>query len=152
MQRITMTLDEPLNRAFDIFLTRHGYTNRSEALRDLIRERLDNEQLVLDQNGMCIAHLTYVYNHHVRELAARLTQAQHDHHELSIAALHVHLDHDNCLETLILRGAIQQVQSFAKTIMTQSGVRHGRLYLLPVVADHADDEHAIQHLHLVPHS
>ncbi len=155
MQRVTITLDDDLNAAFERFRAEHGYANRSEAVRDLIRERLQAERLQREPTGQCVASLSYVYNHHERELASRLTQAHHQHHDLAVSTLHVHLDHDHCLETVVLRGASDRVRAFADAVIAQPGVRHGRLSVLPVrVAEethnHGDDGGAGLHLHLEP--
>jgi CopG family nickel-responsive transcriptional regulator len=155
MQRITITLDDQLTEAFEKFREQRGYANRSEAVRDLIRERLDAERLEKRPAGDCLASLIYVYNHRERELAARLTKTHHAHHDLAVSTLHVHLDHDNCLEIVVLRGPIDRVRGFADAVIAQAGVRHGKLYLLPVKAnDEAHGHGAIgtpyRHLHLEP--
>ena len=155
MQRITITLDDALVADFEAFLAAHGYGNRSEAIRDLIRERLDAERLGEDSAGDCLASLTYVYNHHQRDLAARLTDAHHDHHDLTVSTLHVHLDHENCMETVVLRGAADRVLAFADAVIAQPGVRHGRLHRFAVRAtesDHAhgDADRGHRHLHIEP--
>lgn len=134
MQRITITLDDSLTDAFEGYMVKRGYTNRSEAIRDLIRERLHHDQLTTRPEGQCVATLSYVYNHHERELATRLTTAHHEHHDLTVSTMHVHLSHDYCLETVILRGPAQRVQMFADAVIAQPGVLHGNLSILPVSA------------------
>jgi CopG family nickel-responsive transcriptional regulator len=124
-------------------------------VRDLIRERLDTERLEKSPSGDCLASLIYVYDHQERELAARMTRAHHAHHDLAVSTLHVHLDHDNCLEVVVLRGAMDRVRGFADAVISQAGVRHGKLYLLPVNAsDEAHSHGAVgtphKHLHLEP--
>lgn len=140
MQRISITLDDALDAAFDAFLVRHGYDNRSEAIRDLIRERLRQEMLEQDNDTEqeCLAHLTYVFNHEVRTLARRLTAAQHAQHALTVATLHVHLDAEHCLETVILRGPKHEVRELAAALVTQPGVFHGHLELVPLVPAPSD--------------
>jgi CopG family nickel-responsive transcriptional regulator len=155
MQRITITLDDALDQEFEQFRAARGYHNRSEAIRDLIRARLEAERLHQEPGGECVANLTYVYNHHERELATRLTRSQHDHHDLAIATLHVHLDHDNCLESVVLRGPADRVQAFADSVIAQPGVRNGQLYILPVEISeqqhrHGDTDGGHRHLHLKP--
>jgi len=159
MHRITITLDDPLTDAFEGYMAKRGYGNRSEAIRDLIRERLQHEQLSTQPEGDCIATLSYVYNHRERELAARLNSAQHAHHDLTVSTMHVHLSHNHCLETVILRGPSNRVQAFADTVMAQPGVHHGNLALLPVSAraqahrhgtDAAEGGGEHSHLHLEP--
>ena len=137
MQRLTISLDDDLSAAFDAFAEDHGYQNRSEAMRDLIRDRLERgrlerEQLERQDNAWCIASVSYVYNHHERELAGRLAALQHAHHDLNVSSMHVHLDHDDCMETVILRGRTGQVRQFADSLVAERGVRHGKVYLVPV--------------------
>lgn len=131
-ERFTMSLDEELAEQFDAYTESKGYTNRSEAVRDLIRERLTAESLAPRQSGHCVATLSYVYNHHERELATRLMDIQHEHHDLVLASQHVHLDHDNCLETLMLRGTVRAVRDLAEAMIAERGVRHGDLHVIPV--------------------
>ena len=155
MQRITITLDEKLVEQFETFRKRHGYGNRSEAFRDLVRERLDVEHLERGPGIDCIATLTYVYNHHERELATRMTQVQHDHHDLTVSTLHVHLDHHNCLEAVVLRGPLDRVQGFANEVIAQPGVRHAKLHILPVTVreqahGHGASSEPHAHIHVEP--
>lgn len=153
MERMTISLDDELVDQFEQFLVARGYRNRSEAIRDLIRERLEAERMKAPEGGHCIGTLCYVYNHHERMLASRLTEAQHRHHDLAVSTLHVHLDHDNCLETVVLRGPTRTVEEFANSVISQAGVRHGRLYLVPVEirqATHAHDDTGSGHTH--PHT
>lgn len=140
MERITITLDDGLLAQFDDYMQRNGYENRSEAFRDVVREKLEGERLDSGAASHCIGCLSYVFNHHERELARRLTQAQHDHHDLSLSTLHVHLDHDNCLEAMILRGPTEDVRVFANAVVSQRGVRHGNLNIVP--ADVEMDRHS----------
>ena len=155
MQRMTITLDDRLVGDFEGYLKTHGYSNRSEAIRDLIRARLEAEQLTRDPQGECLGHLSYVYNHQERELASRLTRAQHQHHDLAVATLHIHLDHDNCMETVVLRGPVERVRAFADAVIAQPGVRHGTLSILPVrireqAHGHGDADGTEPHLHFEP--
>ena len=155
MERMTISLDQALADEFDLFISQHGYRNRSEAVRDLIRLKLESERLEQQQAGECVGTLTYVYNHEERELGRRLTTLQHEHHDLAISTLHVHLDHDNCLETVVVQGKTRQVRAFADTIIARPGVRHGELYLIPVdVADHTHSHGKGQqrHSHRSPHT
>ncbi|HYD65834.1 nickel-responsive transcriptional regulator NikR [Azospirillum sp.] len=131
MERVTVSLDEDLLAQFDELIRRRGYANRSEAVRDLIRAELEAERLAHGQAQHCIASLSYVFNHHERELARRLTQAQHDHHDLTLSTMHVHLDHDNCMEVTVLRGPTDAVRAFADSLTAERGVRHGQLNIVP---------------------
>lgn len=132
MERLTISLDNQLSKQFDDLMHARGYTNRSEAMRDLIREKLESERLKEWNEGHCVATLSYIYDHHESDLAGRITSAQHDHHDLTLSSMHVHMDHDNCLEVVILRGPIQRVASFANLVMATRGVRHGKLHMVPV--------------------
>jgi CopG family nickel-responsive transcriptional regulator len=158
MERFTISLDEGLAREFDRLIERRGYANRSEAVRDLLRGLVEQERTRHDAGGHCVAALSYVYNHHERELAERLTALQHEHHDLATSTLHVHLDHDHCLETAVLRGATGAVQAFAQRLMAERGVRHGQLNLVSVELDESRHGHgggrrgAAAHVHLRPRS
>jgi CopG family nickel-responsive transcriptional regulator len=141
MERMTISLDTALADEFDQFIKQHGYRNRSEAVRDLIRLKLETERLEGEHMGHCVGTLTYVYNHEERELARRLTTVQHQHHDLAVSTLHVHLDHDNCLETVVVQGPIRQVRAFADEVIARPGVRHGELYLVPVDVKQSNHQH-----------
>jgi CopG family transcriptional regulator, nickel-responsive regulator len=153
MERFTISLNESLAQQFDELIHRKGYQNRSEAVRDLVRAELESFRLQQQEAPYCVASLSYVYNHHARDLAERLTNLQHEHHELVLSTMHVHLDHDNCMETLILRGATQEISAFANLLMAESEVRHGRLNLVPVDLnqEHSHD-HGHSHVHGHVHS
>ncbi len=141
MERISISLDETLAEQFDEFLSAEGYGNRSEAVRDLIRQKLEAQRLEKPGNGYGIGTLTYIYNHHERELASRLTRVQHGDHDLIVSTVHLHLDHDHCMELLILRGMMTRVREFAASVIARPGVRHGHLHLVPVGLDRATHEH-----------
>ncbi|MGH6943315.1 MAG: nickel-responsive transcriptional regulator NikR [Geminicoccaceae bacterium] len=132
MRRITISIDDDLLTMIEDLSGRRGYASRSEALRDIVREAILREPSEPGDRSPCLATLTYVYEHEKRDLARRITHAQHDHHDLSVATLHVHLDRENCLEVAVLRGMMDAVRSFADAITTQRGVRYGRLHVLPV--------------------
>lgn len=132
MERFTISLSNELAHDFDELIRRKGYQNRSEAVRDILRDVLSQESLARQEAPYCVAALSYVYDHHARDLAERLTNIQHEHHDLVLSTMHVHLDHDNCLETVTLRGPTAAVQAFANTLMAEPQVRHGRLNLVPV--------------------
>jgi CopG family nickel-responsive transcriptional regulator len=155
MERISISLDEALAAEFDEYLRERQYTNRSEAIRDLIRQTLETQRVAPAESSECIATLTYVFNHAERALASRLTRAQHENHALAIATLHTHLDHEHCLETAILRGQSAEVEQFAQAIIAQPGVRHGQLHTVAVKADISghesqDDHKAKPHIHWRP--
>ena len=104
MQRVTITIDDELMTELDRIIEARGYQNRSEAIRDLARAGIRQAAETIDKHRDCVAALVYVYDHHARQLAKRLADTFHDHHELSLASMHAHLDHDNCMEVTILRG------------------------------------------------
>jgi CopG family nickel-responsive transcriptional regulator len=141
MERFTISLDTPLAEAFDRLIRTQGYLNRSEAVRDLLRQQLGSHQLERDEAPYCIAALSYIYNHHERELAERLTSLHHRHHDLTVSTMHAHLDHDNCIETVILRGPTAAVREFANALQAERGVRHGMLNLVPADMDPGRHHH-----------
>ena len=138
MQRITITIDDDLLAGVDRLMEQRGYASRSEAMRDILRDRLDREALSTPGTP-CLAALSYVYDHETRALAQRLVQAQHDRHDLTIASLHVHVDHDACLEVAVLRGPAADITQLADTLTAQRGVRHASLHMVPLTA--LDDVH-----------
>lgn len=150
MERITISLDAELARAFDDLIRERGYANRSEAVRDLLREQLRVRPGRGPADGACIATLSFVYGHHERELGERLTAMQHEHHDLVVSGMHVHLDHEQCLETLILKGPLDQVRRFAEALIAERGVRHGQVNLVPVESSPEHRHGGVRHRHLKP--
>jgi len=118
-------MDEELLARFDADIVRQGYANRSEAIRDLIRERLVREEWRAGEEVVGV--ITLVYDHHVRNLEARITDIQHDHHHRVISTMHIHLDRDNCLEIIAVRGKGAEIAELAAKLIGLKGVRHGRL-------------------------
>jgi CopG family transcriptional regulator, nickel-responsive regulator len=104
----------------------------NKAVRDVLRTHLQHNPEQQDVKGACIANLSYVYNHRECELVERLASIQHAHYDLTISTMHAHLDHDQCLETVMLKGPVQQVRKFAQEIIAETGVRHGQLNLVSV--------------------
>ncbi len=147
MERFTISLDESLAQEFDAFMRERGYANRSEAVRDLLRHTLETYRLAQEAAPYCIANLSYLYNHHERRLAERLTDLQHHAHDLVVSSMHIHLDHDHCLETLFLRGATPEVRALAEKISAERGVRHGQMNLVPVQIEAVE-----HHVHSRPHT
>jgi CopG family nickel-responsive transcriptional regulator len=151
MQRTTITLDDDLDARLDDYMKERGYANRSEAIRDLVRSGLEKQVLSDSPDKPCIGAAVYVYDHEARDLARRLTGIGHDHHDLSLATMHVHLDHDSCLEVSVLRGSSGDVRHFADHIISERGVRYGKLVLVPVepsVAEHSHGHGHLRHTHL----
>jgi CopG family nickel-responsive transcriptional regulator len=135
MERITISLDADLAAEFDRLIAERGYRNRSEAVRDLLRAHLEQARQKRGDATHCVANLSYVYNHYERDLAERLTALQHGQHDLTVATLHAHLDHENCLESVILRGPTAAVRRFSDALIAERGVRHGQLNLIDVEVD-----------------
>ncbi|MGP8289943.1 nickel-responsive transcriptional regulator NikR [Vreelandella zhanjiangensis] len=131
MQRVTITLDEELLEEVDALMHARGYQNRSEAIRDLTRSGLKqvNEEAVPE--ALCMGALVYVYDHAARDLSKRLTRHSHDHHDLTLSTLHVHIDHDSCLEVALLKGQGRELKQFADEVTSSRSVRHGQLVLIP---------------------
>jgi CopG family transcriptional regulator, nickel-responsive regulator len=150
MQRLTVTIDDELLAAIDKVSARNGYQNRSEAIRDLARSGMAELEKYSPADRPGVAALIYVYDHGARELAKRLTRAFHDHHDLSLATMHVHLDHESCLEVAVLRGMMREIRDFAGRVVAERGVRHGKLVVVPVemeAARHAHSGRGRRHLH-----
>ena len=125
--RFGVSLPQTLIQRFDQLIKQKQYPNRSEAIRDLIRKMLIEEEIVQDQEVIGVLHL--LYDHHKRELSDRLTAIQHDHHDLIISSTHVHLDHDNCLEVILMKGRAGQIRTIADKLIAIKGVKNGQLYL-----------------------
>jgi CopG family nickel-responsive transcriptional regulator len=156
MERITISVNEQLAKEFDALIKKRGYTSRSEAMRDLLRRDVEANRIAYEQKSYCVANLSYVYDHHARDLAERLMGAQHDHHDMVVSTMHVHLDHEHCLETVILKGPTAAVRSFANGVQAERGVRHANINLVTV---EPGDTHAVLgghchegHMHLIPRS
>jgi CopG family nickel-responsive transcriptional regulator len=150
MDRFTISLDEALAAAFDELIKDRGYATRSEAVRDILRGHLQRSHEQRDAKGSCVANLSYVYNHHERELSERLIRIQHMHHDLTISTMHAHLDHDQCIETVLLKGPVHEVRQFAQQIITERGVRHGQLNLVSVEVSKSHTHGGAAHRHLKP--
>jgi CopG family nickel-responsive transcriptional regulator len=126
LTRIGVAIDAGLLEKFDKLIAQRGYTNRSEAFRDLIRDELV-EKAWESPESRVVGTVTLVYDHHVRLLSEKLTDIQHDFHRSILSTLHVHLDHDHCLEVLVVRGRAGDVRKVADALISAKGVKHGRL-------------------------
>jgi CopG family nickel-responsive transcriptional regulator len=127
LSRTGVSLEEDLLKEFDRLIARRGYQNRSEAIRDLIREALLAE--AVDSNRPVVATLTLVYDHHIPNLSEKLTAAQHAAGAIVLAATHVHLDHNYCLEVIIMRGRSRELREIADRMLALRGVELGKLVL-----------------------
>jgi CopG family nickel-responsive transcriptional regulator len=141
MERVTISMSDELASELADFMASYHYDNRSEALRDLARLGLKRARIDHTLTGQCFATLCYVFNHHTRELAARLTEKHHAHHDLHVATMHVHLDHENCLEVAVLRGEAVAAREFAKAVIAERGVKYGQVTFVPVTVETANHTH-----------
>ncbi|MEK6586560.1 MAG: nickel-responsive transcriptional regulator NikR [Nitrospirota bacterium] len=123
--RFGVSLDQRLLAEFDRHIRRRHYTNRSEALRDLIRNDLVGDEW--DDDKETVGTITFVYDHHVRDLTSKLTDIQHDYHGQILSGMHVHLDHNHCLEVLVVKGKGTDIKKVADALVSVKGVKHGKL-------------------------
>jgi len=126
LTRFGISIDDQLLRRFDELITGKGYVNRSEAIRDLIRNALVENQWA-EGDEETVGTVTLVYDHHTRDLADKLTEQQHARHDAIISALHVHLDTHNCLEVVVVKGRAKDVRRLADELIGTKGVKHGKL-------------------------
>ena len=129
LARFGISIEQRLLVSFDQMITDKGYDNRSEAIRDMIRDALVEEQVNRADDTPTVGTVTLVYDHHTRDLSDKLTEHQHSHHDAIISALHVHLDTHHCLEVVVVRGSAAQVKRLADELIGTKGVKHGKLVL-----------------------
>ena len=123
--RFGVAMERPLLDAFDERIARQGYENRSEALRDLVRSDLTSD--AWERGEPAVATISLVYDHHTRELTERLNEIQHDHGDRIVSAMHVHLDHDHCLEVIVARGPARSLKALADRLLGTKGVLSGHI-------------------------
>ena len=131
MEKITrfgVSIEPDLLTKFDKSIKKKGYTNRSEALRDLIRKNIILEENT-DPTTEGLGTLTMMYDHHAGPLTQKLLEIQHDHHHEILTTTHIHVDHQNCLEVLVLQGKTGELQKLADRITALKGIKHGELVL-----------------------
>lgn len=126
LTRFGISIDARLLERFDTLIEDKGYVNRSEAIRDLIRAALVDEEWARDDQET-VGTVTLVYDHHTRDLSDKLTEQQHSHHDEIISTLHVHLDAHHCLEVVVVKGKARQVKRLADELIGTKGVKHGKL-------------------------
>jgi CopG family nickel-responsive transcriptional regulator len=131
IERVGIAIESSLLASFDTLLEKQGYVNRSEAVRDLIRERLAQEQLKKPK-AKAVAGIFLVYDHHAADLSRKLLELQHSHILQTISSTHIHLDHHNCLEVIIVKGAVAELQKLADHLTSLKGVTLGRLNLMTI--------------------
>ena len=152
MQRVTLTLDDDLVTEIDQLMQKRGYQSRSEAVRDIVRAGF--QQLGADEDvggKFCIAALVYVYDRDVRELAKRLAEVRAEHHDLMISTTSVDLDHRSCMEVVLMRGATDAVRHVGDHVITERGVRHGKLVVVPVDVERESHRHGSGRPHAHDH-
>ena len=131
MEKITrfgVSIEPDLLKKFDKAIKKKGYENRSEAIRDIIRKNLIAEKTE-DPNSEAIGTLTMIYDHHAGNLTNRLLDLQHHHYKEILTTTHIHVDHDNCLEVLVLKGKTRNIQKLADNIKSLKGIKHGELVI-----------------------
>ena len=128
LTRFGVSIDAALLKQYDTLLQEKKYANRSEGIRDLIRNALVQEEME-DPEKVFVGSIILVYDHTIRELTKRLIDLQHHHHILFHSTLHIHLDHDNCLEVLVVRGKKKLLQQLSDQLIGTKGVKHGKLVL-----------------------
>jgi CopG family nickel-responsive transcriptional regulator len=126
VERIGVSLDKKLLSMFDKLIAKRGYQSRSEAIRDLIRQQLSSEQLS-NPKARAVAAVCLVYDHHATKLMEKLIGLQHSHVLQTISAMHIHLDEHNCLEVIVLRGRVDEIEKTAENIVSLKGVKLGRI-------------------------
>jgi CopG family nickel-responsive transcriptional regulator len=129
LERIGVSLDKDLLAEFDKLIAGQGYQSRSEAIRDLVRQKLSQERLA-DPKAQAVAAVFLVYDHHAANLAEKLIAIQHSHLLQAISSLHVHLDHHDCLEIIVLRGQVGEIHRVGENILSMKGVKLGRVNLV----------------------
>ena len=129
--RTGISLEPILLSEFDEWISKKGFPNRSEGIRFLIREKLDEEELIKDPDTIVVGSLTYVFEHHGFDCTLKLIEIQHGFDNLIISTMHAHISHHLCLETIFLKGKQLEVQKLAESILALKGVLKGQLYLVP---------------------
>jgi CopG family transcriptional regulator, nickel-responsive regulator len=132
--RTGISLEQELLEKFDLLIKQKGYSNRSEAIRDLVRDHFVEDDVV--SNKVVVATLTLIYDHHQPKLSEQLIGAQHDYKGQVLVTTHVHLDHYNCLEVIIIKGRGTDAKKFADKLLSFKGVKHGKLVLTNTGAGH----------------
>lgn len=130
LSRFGVSVEDELLESFDQLINGQGYTARSEALRDLMRDALVKSRLEsLPEDAEVLGSLTLVYDHHASDLTDKMNELQHDHHDLVVSVLHVHVSHDDCMEVIVLRGAVKEIRHLSDGLLSLKGVKHGRLFV-----------------------
>lgn len=131
LERVGISLDRKLLRAFDKLIAQRGYQNRSEAIRDLVRRQISEKQLE-NPKAEAVAAVFLVYDHHAAQLSRRLAQLQHRHFLKTISSMHIHINPHDCLEVIVLRGRVGEIAKMADRIISFKGVELGKVNLVSV--------------------
>lgn len=148
MERLTISVSDEFATELAAFMDDNQYENRSEAVRDLARLGLKQSRVDRGVAGECVATLSYVFNHHTRDLAKRLTNTHHHHQGFQVATMHVHLDSESCLEVAVLRGEANALKEFSNGVIAERGVTYGQFNFIPVTPSgdrHGEHSHAHAH-------
>lgn len=130
ISRFGVSVEDELLQSFDRLINGQGYENRSEALRDLMRDALVKSRIETSpEDSDALGSLTLVYDHHASELNDKMNELQHDHHDLVVSVLHVHVSHDDCMEVIVLRGKVREIRELSDGLLSLKGVKHGRLFV-----------------------
>ena len=135
LARFGISIHQGLLENFDQLISNKGYDNRSEAIRDMIRNALVEDQIERDSTTPTVGTVTLVYDHHTRDLADKLTEHQHSHHQAIVSAMHVHLDAHHCLEVVVVRGTAAEVKRLTDELIGTKGVKHGKAVLTKASAE-----------------
>ncbi len=130
--RFGVSMDQELVKAFDEISNKRGYKNRSQAIGDLIRRAVVEYNWEFCTTAQVAGTLSLIYDHHTLGLDSLLNQIQHDYHHIIVSSVHVHLDHDNCLEVLVLKGSVEEIRRLSDRLLTQKGVKNGNLSIVAV--------------------
>lgn len=130
ISRFGVSAEDDLLESFDRLIASRGYTNRSEAIRDLMRDALVKARLeTAGENEQVLGSVTLVYDHHAKDLSDRMADLQHEHFDSVVSVLHVHVSHDDCMEVIVLRGTVRTIRSLASSLLSLKGVKHGELFI-----------------------
>ncbi len=146
LSRFGVSVEEELLQNFDRLIAAQGYANRSEALRDLMRDALVKSRLDdVPETGEVLGSLTLVYDHHASDLADKMNALQHDYFNFIVSVLHVHISRDDCMEVIVLRGGIKQVRTLADALLSLKGVKHGKLFVTLPAGEIVGHPHSHKH-------
>jgi Predicted transcriptional regulators containing the CopG/Arc/MetJ DNA-binding domain and a metal-binding domain len=130
LSRFGVSVEEDLLQNFDQLIAAQGYGTRSEALRDLMRDAIVKSKVEgASEDDEGVGSLTLIYDHHARDLTSKMNDLQHDHHNLIVSVMHIHISHDDCMEVIALRGKIKSIRSLAESLLSIKGVKHGELFV-----------------------